>query len=402
MNLYADRAAIADAAQANSITNAMLAPMAANGFKGQSAGGGNVQDLTPTQATAALNAFSGDSGVGGAKGLVPAPAAGDAAAGKVLGAAGGWVAPSAFLGATNPGGRLTLQAGVPFMPTTQAAQTVVYYAPYVHGYVPIYDGSTFSARKFISGPTDTTGLALTLGSNWPPNTIHDVFVTMNAGVPTLCTVQWTNSTTPADTLARYNGILTNAGAETCRTSNTATISLAVNQGTFLGAIKTDGAASSVSWTYGGLASGGSLGAFQVWNQYNRILTSSYNFDTGAAYTYTSTTVRFARGSGNNAIGILVGRMEDAFYATYQQNTQTVAVAGATTQSGICIDTNVVSAGTETVAPTANAFKAGMNITWAQRIVPGFHNVFACEQGDGANANSWAVYGGAQLIVVFPM
>lgn len=42
-------------------------------------------------ATAALNIFAGDSGAGGTKGLVPAPAAGDAAALRVLGAGGGWV-----------------------------------------------------------------------------------------------------------------------------------------------------------------------------------------------------------------------------------------------------------------------------------------------------------------------
>lgn len=46
---------------------------------------------TPTVATAALNSFVGDSGSGGTKGLVPAPASGDAAAGKVLAASGGWV-----------------------------------------------------------------------------------------------------------------------------------------------------------------------------------------------------------------------------------------------------------------------------------------------------------------------
>lgn len=38
-----------------------------------------------------FSAFTGDSGSGGIKGLVPAPAAGDTLAGKVLGAAGNWV-----------------------------------------------------------------------------------------------------------------------------------------------------------------------------------------------------------------------------------------------------------------------------------------------------------------------
>lgn len=49
---------------------------------------------TPTQVTADLIAMVGDSGSGGTKGLVPAPAAGDAAAAKFLKADGTWAAPS--------------------------------------------------------------------------------------------------------------------------------------------------------------------------------------------------------------------------------------------------------------------------------------------------------------------
>jgi len=79
----------------NLVTNAKLAQMSANGFKGNNTGGAsNVIDLTTTQATAILNNVVGDSGAGGTKGLVPAPAAGDAAAGKFLKADGTWTAPS--------------------------------------------------------------------------------------------------------------------------------------------------------------------------------------------------------------------------------------------------------------------------------------------------------------------
>ncbi len=46
--------------------------------------------LTPAQITAILLALVGDTGAGGTKGLVPAPAAGDAAAGKFLKADGTW------------------------------------------------------------------------------------------------------------------------------------------------------------------------------------------------------------------------------------------------------------------------------------------------------------------------
>lgn len=49
---------------------------------------------TPTQVTADLIAFAGDSGSGGSKGLVPAPASGDTAAGKRLAPDGTWTGPA--------------------------------------------------------------------------------------------------------------------------------------------------------------------------------------------------------------------------------------------------------------------------------------------------------------------
>lgn len=84
----------ATAVTANAITDAMLAQIATASFKGRTtAGTGNVEVLTATQATAILNNVVGDAGAGGTKGLVPAPGAGDAAAGKMLKADGTWATP---------------------------------------------------------------------------------------------------------------------------------------------------------------------------------------------------------------------------------------------------------------------------------------------------------------------
>jgi len=78
----------------NAVTNGMLATVATATFKGRTtAGVGNVEDLTSTQATALLNIMVGDSGAGGTKGLVPAPTAGDAT--KFLTGAGTYVAGNA-------------------------------------------------------------------------------------------------------------------------------------------------------------------------------------------------------------------------------------------------------------------------------------------------------------------
>lgn len=69
------------------------------------AGTGEVERLTVTQATGMLNAFVADDGVAvGTKGLAPAPAIGNAASGKVLRASGAYghsgVALGGFVGAT--------------------------------------------------------------------------------------------------------------------------------------------------------------------------------------------------------------------------------------------------------------------------------------------------------------
>ena len=56
-------------------------------------GGGDLS----ADRTLAISNFTGDSGSGGAKGAVPAPAAGDAAAGKFLKADGTWAKPSAVM-----------------------------------------------------------------------------------------------------------------------------------------------------------------------------------------------------------------------------------------------------------------------------------------------------------------
>jgi hypothetical protein len=68
-------------------------------FIGRTTSGTGVPEaLTVTQATALLNSVVGDTGSGGTKGLVPAPAAGDAAAGKFLKADGTWTATAAGSG----------------------------------------------------------------------------------------------------------------------------------------------------------------------------------------------------------------------------------------------------------------------------------------------------------------
>jgi hypothetical protein len=93
----------ADVSGSAALTNAQQATMANNTVKGNVSGGAATpSDLSATQVTALLNSFVGDSGAGGTKGAVPAPAAGDAAAGKFLKSDGTWTVPAGAGDVTGP------------------------------------------------------------------------------------------------------------------------------------------------------------------------------------------------------------------------------------------------------------------------------------------------------------
>ena len=122
----------------NAVTNAKLAQVATATFKGRTtAGTGDVEDLTATQATALLNVMVGDSGSGGAKGLVPAQVAGDST--KFLRGDGTFVA--------IPGGGDALQASslAQFAATTSAELAGV-----------ISDETGSGALVFATSPTLVT------------------------------------------------------------------------------------------------------------------------------------------------------------------------------------------------------------------------------------------------------
>ena len=69
-----------------------LQQIAADRILGRLTTPGDIEELTSTQATTLIDAFIGDSGAGGTKGLVPAPGAGDTDADRFLFADGTFTA----------------------------------------------------------------------------------------------------------------------------------------------------------------------------------------------------------------------------------------------------------------------------------------------------------------------
>jgi hypothetical protein len=101
-----DNAAVTLAKQANLAESTVIGRAAG-------AGTGVPTALTATQATAILDNAVGDSGSGGTKGLVPAPASGDAAAGKFLKADATWAVPAGGSGGAGVFSQFTPYANEP-------------------------------------------------------------------------------------------------------------------------------------------------------------------------------------------------------------------------------------------------------------------------------------------------
>lgn len=148
-------AKLADAA----VTLAKQADLAQATIIGRASGAGTgvPTALSGTQATVILDAFTGDSGSGGVKGLVPAPSAGDAAANKVLGADGTWVAQSGGGGVTG------LEVHTPVAANTGPVAVTIdtVEAPIRKRLKSRYGINTtnFNGSTWISRAADLTGIA---------------------------------------------------------------------------------------------------------------------------------------------------------------------------------------------------------------------------------------------------
>jgi hypothetical protein len=297
-----------------------------------------------------------------------------------------------------PQGRLTVTTGTPVLIASATAQGTLYYTAYEGRFIPVYDGTHMLPKAFCAANTaGTCEVSAVMGSNWATNTIYDWFIASDSGTIRLCSgPAWSSSTargTGAGTteLQRINGIWTNKNTLTCRYNNTTTFSVAANQGTYVGTIRTT-AAGQTGMCLQASGAGGAVCTLGVFNAYNRVWTSSVVLDTTSSWTYGVATWRRMNNSANNSINYIDGLGE-----IQVDGSVAVAVASGTGAStGIAIGAVLNSS---TAVPnvsgmgwtgSSGAFDPGLFSKVVLAPVLGYNNIQAME--DAYNTTASTLYG----------
>jgi hypothetical protein len=188
-------------------------------------------------------------------------------------------------------------------------------------------------------------------------------------------------------LVRVGGILVNQAPMVAKFDTSAsTLTIPTNQAIYLGTFWANGAGAVTMRLNPAPASGGGLPIFGLWNAYNRVQMKARNVDNGASYTMSSSAVRGARNSVNNACWVVTGQAYDTISVLYNFASQTVAVNGSYVTHSILLDVVGVTQGVMNYSNAAALMVAVQSETAILPPVFGYHSIAMGENSDGTNLN----------------
>lgn len=249
-----------------------------------------------------------------------------------------------------PQGRLTLTTGVPVMASEAAAQTTIYYTPYVGSIVPLYDGSNWTNTQFSE-----LSIAMAASANWATDKNFDLFVCNDAGTLRLVTgAAWTNDTTRAEALVRTNGIWLNNASFTGRYGASSTVSLDASRATYVGTMRCS-ANGTTTWELGGSAANGDEIKLFLWNCYNRSRVAAQCNDTTDTWTWATASWRNANGSATNRATWILGLTEDVVDVVNQRVAFMVTGGLDNPSIALALDSSSTPTGQFTQHPSTNLY-----------------------------------------------
>lgn len=300
-----------------------------------------------------------------------------------------------------PQGRLTLTSATPVLITDTAAQSTVYYTPYIGNLIPIYNGTNFVLTTFAE-------LSMVMsGANFAANAIYDLFVVNDSGTVRLgIGPVWSTLTAGSGArgsgagtteLQLLQGMLTNKVTMTLRYGASSTVSVSANQATYVGSIFMDGTNSQVSCH----VSYGQSRKWGIWNAYNRVPIAMLCGDGTASWVYGTATTREARGQTTNIISVFTGLPEEQFALSFYQNINGQGNAGLigvgwnSTTAFLGYSASIAgvnnSSGNSTAMATTQVPAIGVNVVAALENASGGANVVFL--GTAANMQLGASYRG---------
>jgi hypothetical protein len=215
----------------------------------------------------------------------------------------------------DPGGRLTLTTAIPVLTSDVTAATTVFYTPYKHNYIRLYNGASWQVVQF-SELSQTLADATKSPAAGAVSSLYDMFVWNDAG-----TLRCTRGPAWSTAITRGTGAGTTELEQVDGTwvnKIAITNGPAARRGAYVGTIATSASGANGQLNmmfFPAAAAGGSGNRLDVWNMYNRVSVASTCRDSTDSWNYTTATWRSANNSTANRITAVCGLNEDAVLAT---------------------------------------------------------------------------------------
>jgi hypothetical protein len=259
-----------------------------------------------------------------------------------------------------PGGRLTGISGSPVTASDTLTINTLYYTPYVHDLLPLWDGSRWNLHQFSEISLSLAGIA-----SFP----FDIFVYNNSGTLTLEMAAWTSAIARATAITVQDGRYCKSGDKTRL---------------YLGTIEPVGTGATED----------SAARRFIWNMYNRVSKHMKAVDTTNSWTYTTATYRSANGSTANRVQFVRGLDEDSMEAEVHGYADNASIVSAAT--GIGLDST--SANSATVFGGAAASNPQtIDARWRGFPGIGFHFLQWLEISGAAGTTTWYGDNGGTIV-----
>jgi len=244
-----------------------------------------------------------------------------------------------------PGGRLTLTSGTPVTVTDVSSSTNVYYTPYIHNVIMLWDGTIWKSITF----SEVT-LALGAVTSGLP---YDVFAYLSGGALAIEKLAWTNTTTRATGISLQDG-------RYCKTGDKTRL--------YLGSFYTTSTTQTADTTTKRF----------LFNVYNRKFRKLNVTDTTDSWIYSTAVWRSWNNSTSNRVEVLVGINDDLTELTF--NGVASNTANLSMGYGIGVDsTSTNSADTYTASGSLSVLVSGSAV-YKNYLPVGYHYLQALEYG----------------------